>query len=260
LIFHAFVGEVRKDLLLLWSYRFSTLFDVFGYSTLYVAAMFFIGRGEFQQSEMESTLVGFLATFFILETLSHMSFEIMFEAQTGTFEQMYMSAVSPIWVITARVVSVHIKSLMSVAMMGAVLALVFHMNFVFFNPLGLLILGIILVGVLGFGFLIAGMTIVYKQVESFSSVLSNLILFLNGTFLPIDVMPGWLQAIVQIIPTTRGIVVMRRVVLEDALLDTIADGSLLILIVHSTAFLLAGLALFQICIHYARQKGTLGHY
>jgi len=51
---------------------------------------------------------------------------------------------------------------------------------------------------------------------------------------------------------------MRRVVLEDAFLDTIADGSLPILIAHSTVFLLAGLALFQICIRYARQKGTLG--
>ena len=49
----ALTGEIRKNLLLMWSYRFSMIFDVFGYSTLYVAAMYFIGRGEFQQAEME---------------------------------------------------------------------------------------------------------------------------------------------------------------------------------------------------------------
>lgn len=256
----AFVGEIRKSLLLMWSYRFSTLFDVFGYSTLYVAAMYFIGRGEFQQAEMESTLMGFLVTFFVLETLSHMSYEIMFEAQTGTLEQMYMCTVSPLWLLAAQVVAVHIKSLLAVGVMGVPLALLFQVNFSFFNPLGLLILGIILIGVLGFGFLIAGLTIVYKQIGSFSSVLSNLILFLNGTFLPIDAMPGWLQTIAQAIPTTQGIVVMRRVVLENGFLGTISDGSLLILVVHSSIYLSLGLVFYRMCVHYARQRGALGHY
>jgi len=56
---------------------------------------------------MESTLVGFWRHFLSWKLLVKMSFEIMFEAQTGTFEQMCMSAVSPLWVITAQVVAVH---------------------------------------------------------------------------------------------------------------------------------------------------------
>ncbi|HLA42132.1 MAG TPA: hypothetical protein VJZ27_01780, partial [Aggregatilineales bacterium] len=157
--FIAFQGEVRKNLRLMWSYRFKTLLDTFGFALMYIAAMFFLGKGKFDVELLQPALIGFLTSFFILETLSQIDKDIVTRAQTGTLEQMYLGIVSPIWLLFAHIFSIQIKSTLVVILMGAVLVLVFGIDISFIEPEGILVLLITLVGVFGFGFFIAGMAV-----------------------------------------------------------------------------------------------------
>ena len=97
---------------------------------------------------------------------------------------------------------------------------------------GLPVLAVTLVGVFGFGFVVAGAMLVLKQVHSFANLLQNVLLFLNGTMLPVDAMPGWMAGIARTLPTTQGVIVLRKVVLEGhSLASTWRDGSLVWLVV-----------------------------
>jgi len=144
--------------------------------------------------------------------------------------------------------------------MGTVIVVVFGVTF----PLrwaALPVLALTLIGVSGFGFATAGITLIYKQTASFTNLVNNSLAFLNGSFLPVEAMPRWLGLIARTLPSTQGIVVLRRIVLEDRSLAFVwQDRSLVWLLVHSTLYATAGWAVFTACESAAKRQGSLGQY
>ena len=116
-------------------------------------------------------------------------------------------------------------------------------------------------GLYGFAFILGGATLVFKQVDALGNMLSNMLLFLNGSFLTVERMLVWLESVARALPTTQGIVVLRRVVLDGVPLAAVwQDGSLVWLTVHSAFFLLVGWAVFLWAERVARRRGLLGQY
>jgi ABC-type uncharacterized transport system permease subunit len=92
-------------------------------------------------------------------------------------------------------------------------------------------------------------------------LIQNMMMIANGTFLPVALMPAWMALTVQFIPSTLGIILIRRAVIESVSLDTmVADGSLLILLLHSLASFIIGWLGFAFCENIARKQGSLGQY
>ncbi|MYB49936.1 MAG: photosystem II protein Y, partial [Dehalococcoidia bacterium] len=92
-------------------------------------------------------------------------------------------------------------------------------------------------------------------------LLTNVLLFLNGSLLPVHHFPAWLETIAVFLPTTQGIIVLRKVVVDDmSLIAVWEDGSMVFLAVQSVLFLAAGWALFNVGERVAKQRGTLGQY
>jgi ABC-2 type transport system permease protein len=86
-------------------------------------------------------------------------------------------------------------------------------------------------------------------------------MFLNGALLPVDKFPAWLALVARLLPGTQGIIVLRRVVLDDETLATVwRSGSLGWLALHSAVFFLFGWLVFRVCERHARQRGMLGQY
>jgi ABC-2 type transport system permease protein len=91
--------------------------------------------------------------------------------------------------------------------------------------------------------------------------MQNGLLFLSGALLPVEAMPEWLAAIARTLPSTQGIVVLRRVVLDGQSLASVwQDGSLIWLIVHSAIYLTVGCLFFSVCEQIAKKQGSLGQY
>ena len=118
-----------------------------------------------------------------------------------------------------------------------------------------------LIGVFGFGFIIAGVTLIFKQVESFSNLLNNALAFLNGSFLPVSAMPAWMAVIAKTLPSTQGIIVIREIVLDGkSLTTTWVEGSLVELTLHSAIYFLVDWSVFAVCERTAKNRGSLGQY
>jgi len=254
------LNETHKGILLSWSYRFNLLTMALTLGFVFIGITFFIGGGELDANAIPSALLGYLMWFYALTAISSMSYDLREEAQTGTLEQRYMSPAPPGLIQLGRSLSTLVVTTIIVALFTAVLIGGLGVQL----PLRWATIPIFLLtmlGLFGFSFIIGGATLIVKQVESLANLVQNLLLFLNGAFLPVDHMPDWMAAIALALPTTQGVVVMRQVVLGGQSLAAVwADGSLVWLTVHSLLYFGAGWFIFALCERVAKRRGLLGQY
>lgn len=254
------LNETHKGLLLSWSYKFNLLTMMLTLGFVFIGIAFFMGRGDLDRAAIPSALLGYLMWFYALTAIGNMSWDLREEAQTGTLEQRYLSPAPTVLIQLGRAFSNLITTTVIIIIFTLVLIYLLGVTL----PLrlaGLPVFVLTMVGLYGFGLLIGGATLIFKQVESLANLVQNMLLFLNGAFLPVDRLPSWLAAIAHTLPTTQGIVVMRKVVLEDAsLLDVWSDGSLVWLLLHSLLYFTVGWVVFSLCERKARRDGLLGQY
>ncbi len=253
-------NEARKSLIVAWNYRANLVIQLLTLILLFVFISFLAESGGIASEGISSILLGYLIWLYAALAIDNMSNGLTGEASVGTLEQIYMSPVPPWLVIVGWVAANFLLSTVLVVLVGVVLALVLTVTL----PLevaALLPFSLTMIGLLGFGYAIGGLTLVYKQISSVSSLLTNVLLFLNGALLPVSYFPEWLETITKVLPTTQGIIVLRRVVVDGASLAAVwQDGSMVFLAVQSAVFLLAGWVLFNVGERIAKQRGTLGQY
>lgn len=118
---------------------------------------------------------------------------------------------------------------------------------------GLVIFIITMAGLFGFGFIIAGMTLIFKRVGELAGLTANALLFLNGSMLPVEQFPRWLALVAKTLPTTQGIILLRDTLLKmQPLYELWKDGSLLLLCSQSIIYFGGGLLVFIWCARKAK--------
>jgi ABC-2 type transport system permease protein len=258
--FTAVLGEVRKSLLVSWTYRVNTLTTLLTLAFIFLVIIFLMGGGKLKPAMVTSALVGYLTWSYAAQTISDVSYGLRSEMQAGTLEQMSMSPAPVGLILVGRVLATLLTGTVQAFVLGLVLVLLTGTRL----PLrwaGLPVLVVTLLGVLGFGFVIAGAVLVFKHVESVNNLLINVLVFLNGTLLPVEAMPTWLAAIARTMPSTQGIILLRKILLDGrSLTSTWQDRSLVWLLVNSCIYLAGGWVVFGACERVAKQKGSLGQY
>lgn len=81
---------------------------------------------------------------------------------------------------------------------------------------------------MGFGFVVSGLAKSESAIPPLANVITLPQFLLSGTFFPIDVFPGWLQAISKMLPLTYLNDALRRVAFEGASFSTISHQLLII--------------------------------
>ncbi|HRF99198.1 MAG TPA: ABC transporter permease, partial [Aggregatilineales bacterium] len=163
------LNETRKGLIILWDYKFSLLIQLLGIGMIFIGIMFFVGQGELEQAALASSMLGFIITFYAMETLSNMSYALTAEAQAGTLEQIYMSPAPSSLVVLGRSFSSLISATIQLVIIATLLLLLFQISLPFRWEI-IPILFITMLGLLGFGYLIGGMTLIFKQVGPFANI------------------------------------------------------------------------------------------
>jgi ABC-2 type transport system permease protein len=254
------LNEMIKGMLIQWSYKFSLVTDVIGLIVIFIGITFFVGNGALEPEQLASALLGYIAWFYATVAINDMAYDLRQEAQSGTLEQWYMSPAPAGVVLIGRTLSKFIFTTAMISLISTVLILLFRIH-IPWRWGGLPVFGLMLVGVYGFGFIVGGTMLLFKQVGPLANMVENMLLFLNGAFLPVDRFPDWLAAFTQTLPTTQGIIVLRSVVLDGrSLFDVWLDGSLIWLLVHSGIYFSVGWAVFSICERQAKKRGLLGQY
>ncbi len=254
------LNEIHKGLLHVWRYKANLLAQLVMFSLLFVGIGFLMGRGRVDAVVLPSMLVGFVIWYYAFMAIVNMSSSLAIEAQTGTLEQTYMSPAPPGLIVVGRALATFVTTTaMGLIMVGALVA-IFRLR-VGLSAAVVPVFLLTLTGVFGFGFMVAGATLAFKRIDAFTNLVQNMLLFLNGTLLPVDQFPGWMAALATTLPTTTGIIVLRSVTIDGETLGALArDGALARLALHSGAYLVGGWLIFRWCERHARRRGSLGHY
>lgn len=105
----------------------------------------------------------------------------------------------------------------------------------------------------------AGLLLLAKRGDPLSGPFFQLSLLLSGAIFPLDVLPGWMQAISAVVPATWGVRAVRELLLGSAGWEDVAPD-VAVLVGWVVVLVPLALLVFRVCIATARRQGTLGAY
>ncbi|MGD9891918.1 MAG: ABC transporter permease, partial [Dehalococcoidia bacterium] len=144
-------------------------------------------------------------------------------------------------------------------LVGGALAISLNVEFPGLSWAALVPAVLTLLDVAGFALLMGGIALTVASIGAINHVIYSMIGMLNGAYVPVYAYPDWLQVIAKLVPSTLGIDVLRRMLIEDAsLAATWADHSLQWALLHTAAMLLLGWTVYQWQIRRGLRDGRLG--
>ncbi|HEY4458906.1 MAG TPA: ABC transporter permease [Pseudonocardiaceae bacterium] len=254
------LAETRKGLRISWYYKFNMVMQLVTLSAIFLFLVFFLGNGNLDRGQLTTALLGYVVWFYAVNLISGVGIDLISEAQTGTLEQMCMSVSAPALLLLGRALSQLVTTTVLIAALDVVLTVTLHAT-VPLSLVGILLLLITLAGLFGFGLMIGGAVLVFKHVGALANLIVNMMIFTNGTLLPVDHFPRWLTLIVNSLPSTQGVTLLRESVLEGrSLIAMWSDGELPGLLLNTAIYLALGLLVFGLGLRRARHRGSLGQY
>ena len=251
-------NETVKGLLVTWANR-GTLVPALGVLVVfYIFIQFLIGGGRMVPALYAPTLLGFASYGLAYIVTLRMVSGTLEEMNAGTLEQLHLSPL-PAWTLSlGRLAATVIEAVGLTGLVSVGLILVFGIRFSY-RLEALVPVALTIFDVAGFGLLLGAVAIRVASIGAILHVLQSTVLFLNGAFVPVDVFPSWLQLVSRLLPTTLGVEVSRKILLQGWSLAAVwSDGSLIWLLLHSVAMLTVGGVAYQRTIGRALREGGLG--
>jgi ABC-2 type transport system permease protein len=220
---------------------------------LFVGARLFGGGNPGFGETLSGMVVSYGVWAMTMFALQSLTFELTQEAQMGTLEQLSMSPFGLVSVLVARVfTNIVVYFGMYVCLLVVMMATTG--KWLNLNPISTLpVLLVTLVGIVGVGFVLAGLAIVFKRVQNALQIYQALLIGL--IIAPIDRVPA-----LKYIPLAWGSDLLRDAMVRDVSIFDRPIGDLVFLAVNSVFYFFAGIAVFKLFERAARERGLLGHY
>jgi len=191
--------------------------------------------------------------FLLLMGVQSMGWELSAEALRGTLEQLYMSTVPPYLILLFRMLA---TMLISTVLLGVlmVLSMLTAGQWLTVDATALvLVLPPTFLAVMGLSFMVAGLTIVYKQVGAFLQLLQFVLMAF--AFVPLTAVP-----LFELAPTAKGIDMIRQVMAQAMPLSDFTGLDWATLVGSGVFYLVMGLGVYTLFERRAMARGLLGHY
>lgn len=249
-------NEAAKGLRLMWHRRAMVLVGLVANGLTYLGISFFVGGGHIVEPLMILTLPALLAMTIAATAALQGSGGIAEEINGGTLEQAQLSPASPQVQVLGRIAALAIEGLAGAVVLGAVFILGFGLDYD--AHLAALLPALLTVADgLGYGLLIAALTVRVASIGAITHVLNMVIMVFAGMMVPIAVFPDALETFAQFIPTALGVQALNTTLAGEPLSAIWSDGTLPWLIVHTAVLLTAGLVTYVVNIRRARREGGL---
>lgn len=249
-------ANLRKEYIELKRYLPNTIAMLFTFYIIFLgmfAGISLIGDPSTQDMNIQYTIVNYIFWFLAMMVVNNIGWEITNEAMRGTLEQLAMSPMG-IWriMVTRLLSSTLINFLIIIALLYlSMLTTGQWLNLDLIAIMPILILT--LISMFGVGFMIAGMSIILKQIQAFLQILQFILAGL--TFIPLSVAP-----FLAYFPFVKGVDLVRSVMIEGVKLTDISAMDFGILGINAVVYFVLGLVFFFFCERIAMRKGLLAHY
>jgi len=260
---------VRRELSALGGYRMAFVFRFFGFASL-AASVYFLSRfvgatanphlSAYAGNYLGFLVIGALATDFQHIGVSGLAQRIRLAQMMGTLEA-EVATPAPPWIVLGAppVYEFAGAAVRSAAyLIGARVLLGLDLSRASWVSL-LVSVPLIIAAFSGLGLLAAGTTMLMRRTNPVATVIGSLSFFLSGVLYPVEVLPGWLQAVGSLLPLTHALAVLRGGLLVGSPIAAMG-GSLVALMVFAIVLAPIGAGVFAYALRRARADGSLSHY
>jgi ABC-2 type transport system permease protein len=207
---------------------------------------------------MTYLMVGALIWSYLSVLFDVLSETVSWERWEGTIEYTFMSPASRTTHLLGMGVYAVVYGIAQIAIMFGVVSLFFELDLAQANYWGaLLVLAVCSVSLIGFGIVAAVLPLLSPEKgQQVSYIVASLLLLVSGVYYPVDVLPGWMQAIATVSPVTYALEGSRQALLEGSGASELWD-SIWPLIIMGAVFVPLGLWVFHAGERYAKRTGKL---
>ena len=183
---------------------------------------------------------------------------VAWERWEGTIEYTFMALLSRAVHLFGMGAFGVLYGVVRTALLFTVVALFFGLSFPDADfGAALLLLAVASVSFVGVGMVTAVLPLISPEKGAqLGFIAQGLLLVVSGVYYPVDVMPGWMQAIATISPATYALEGIRAALLDGASVAAVW-GDLWPLLVLGVVAIPAGLAVFRAGERYAKRTGSL---
>jgi len=274
-------AEIVRAMITMRRYWFKTLTGlVIGYGMLLVLiAGFMVSRDEvsnqmasrFGDSEQATNFVlGFIIGMFAFGIVGMFTQGLQGMASTGVLEQLCLSPHGLVTNFLARSTVAAITSIFSSAIMVWLVTITVGGTLHFDPPAVVVLMLLTFINLLGFGFMMGGLVLVFKQVGQVA-ILIRMGLFALAIFAKEELLErGWaMAAFVHALPVTDAAILLKWVLISnqgivgdnyDNYRSIYQHPSMFFLILNCVGWAVVGISLFKAMENWSRSKGTLGNY
>ncbi len=262
-------AEIVRSMIIMRRYWFATVTGIIVAYGMFIVLIFGFLHGTVDISWAQKAIggtFGLMIGMFAFSIVGMFSQGLQQMAQSGELEQVYMSPHGLIANFLARslvgsVLSIVIWTILLV-MVSATLKTNLHAD-----PLPTaLLLSLTYVDLIGFGFMVGGLVLVFKQTGQIA-ILVRLAL-MGIAFMVSDTMYQWppmvkfpiLQYLVHAVPVVDASICLKLVVVEGAGMGILLNPSFFSLVINCALWTLVGITCFKYMENWSRDKGTLGVY
>jgi ABC-2 type transport system permease protein len=255
-VHNVLVANIRKVATEMLRYLPNTLSMVVTFYAIFL--MFFlgvqlIGNPETAGQSTQYVIVSVVLWFLSLMAMQGIGWEVTTEATRGTLEQLYMSPVPAWFILLARMVGTVLANLVIIALM-LLLSMATAGQWLAFDLATLLpLFAFTVVAMLGVGFMVAGLALIYKQIQAVLQIAQ--FIFLALVSVPVTLLP-WLE----LLPVVRGASMIRDAMAEGRTLLEFSALDWGLLASNALAYLALGLLAYRLAERRAMRRGLLGQY
>ncbi len=231
-----------------------------GFVTFYIvfALLFFgaknIGGGVMDLGDtLEGMFAGYLTWMLAMMGSTELAWNVTNEAQTGTFEQQYLSPVGYRWIAVFTESFNFVYNVSLVFLIAIVMAVTTGQKIHLHLGSTLPIMLSVYVQATGLGLALAGLALIYKRVQSFFQVVQ--FLMIGFFFVPWDRFP-WARCL----PLAASQRMLQRIIMDGDKIWHLPASDLILVLCVTVAYVALGAAAFALAESKARERGVLGQY
>jgi len=267
----SFGNETRKGLLVAWSEKLQILLELPFFAVFLLMLGPLLGEGRLVAAgqvhwSLNSARTSDLVLWFVPFTFFYMQVVKLFwrllgEIQSGTLEQVYLSPL-PSWLIVAggRVAAALAEAMLVAAALYGIISAFVPLHY-HWSPAALLPAVLLVLTVIGFSLIIAGMTIRWKRIQMFNETAMIAVMIFSVSAIPLLHVPGWMADAGRYFPATNAIASLYGVMLgHRGVTAPWGPGGLIWILITAAAYLAAGIIAFRIFERAAKVRGSLAAY
>lgn len=252
---HLVSAVFRREVLIFLRYPANAagllLVNLLFFTILFVGGTMLAGQA--MADSIEGIIVGYLLWMMATTSYQGVVRDVRSEASWGTLERHFITPFGFPMVMAskavAKLVFTFIYATIILIAMLLITRTMLHIDLVTVVPIILFALG----SVFGIGFAMAGITVLYKNISSWTGLVNFAIVGLVAA--PVFEL-GWTA----VLPLVQGSSMLQVAMRDGVRLWEFDPLHVLVLAVVGVGYLLIGYLVFHLCQHRARKLGTLGDY